>query len=138
MLGINSNKSRTCLELAELLSLVPDGPPPPRPPRRRRRLSTRDAADIVLAYQAGATGSELASKYGINRRTVSAVVARGGASLRYRLIGSEELAQAIQQYESGRSLAEIARELGVSRGTVCTALRAAGVVIRDSHGRSLQ
>jgi transposase-like protein len=86
-----------------------------------------------MAYQAGATVAELAERHGINRRTVSAVVNRGGGSLRYRLIGPTELSLATEMYESGRSLASIGGHLGVSPNTVRLALDSTGVQTRDSY-----
>jgi hypothetical protein len=62
-------------------------------------------------------------------------VTKAGVPLRYRLIGSRDLMQAITQYESGKSLASVADQLGVAVNTVRSALVAAGVEMRDSHGR---
>lgn len=135
-LGVYSNKSRTSHELGELLALVPDGPPPPssRQPRLRRRPeATND--EIAAAYSRGATVNELAKRYHVNRRTVSAIVTRAGFSLCYRLIGPVELAQATALYESGQSLAMVAEQLGVAPNAVRAALIKVGVEMRGTHGR---
>jgi hypothetical protein len=100
--GVYSNKHRTCLELGELLALVPDGPPPtsPRPVRQRRRSKVTDE-EIAAAYARGATLAGLATRYSLNRRTMAAVVTKAGVPLRYRLIGSRDLMQAITWQVSG-------------------------------------
>ena len=136
MLGLYSNKRRTTLALQELLAMEPDGPAPTslRHGRQRRR-SVQTNADILATYREGTTVSVLAEKYGINRRTVSAVALRGGGSLRYRLIGPKDLILATDLYESGMSVASIANRPSVAPNTVRSALRGAGVAIRDRHRR---
>lgn len=90
---------------------------------------------MAAAYVQGATLSELANRYGLNRRTVSSIVTRAGVPTRYRHIGPSELSQALREYQSGKSLASVAGPLGVSANTVRSALLAAGITMRDRYGQ---
>ena len=135
MLGNYSNKTRTALDLREVLAIVPDGPPPTSSKHARRHRRSKEVdAEIASSYLGGDTVNLLAARYGVDRRTISAVVSRAGGSLRYRLIGEDELALATVLYASGESLASIGSNLGVAANTVRTALLAAGVTMRDTHG----
>jgi hypothetical protein len=76
--------------LETLLRKLPDPtkpvpPPADRPrPRRARQLDADQVQELIAGYQAGATVYELATRFGIERRTVSAILHRHGVPVRRR------------------------------------------------------
>ena len=110
--------------------------PPARTHRSRTHLSQQDMDDLVAGYKSGATTKELSAIFGIHHHTVSIYLKRRGVALRYKVMRPEQIALARQLYESGLSLAKVADQLGPSHNTIrAELLVAAGVEMRDSHGR---
>ena len=107
----------------------------PPPAQRQRRLQRAEQEDLVARYQAGDLMSELAQRYGIHRRTVSAILKRHGVPTRPSGLAPEQVQRAVLMYAQGRSLAKIGKLLGVDAGTVHARLRQQGVQMRDTHGR---
>lgn len=119
---------------------VPDLPlvrgcTPPPPTQRQRRLDAAEQEDLVARYQAGDLMTELAERYGIHRRTVSAILKRHGVPTRTSGLSPEQIQHAVLLYAQGQSLAKIGKALGVDAGTVQGHLREQGVQMRDTHGR---
>jgi transposase-like protein len=108
-----------------------------KPLQHQRRLAKEQAIEVVDRYQAGATLRELATRYGINRNTVSAILRRHGVAARRRGLSSEQVQLAAQLYTEGRSLASIGRKLGVDGETVRIRLRQHGVRMRDPRTPTL-
>jgi len=80
-------------------------------------------------------GVELATRFGIERRTVSAILHRHGVPMRRRGLSPEQVDDAIHLYNLGWSLARVGQYLGVDHTTVLTTLRQRGIPTRDTHGR---
>jgi DNA-binding CsgD family transcriptional regulator len=78
--------------------------------------------------------AELAERYGIHRRTVSAILKRYGVPTRVSGSSPEQIQHAVLMYAQGQSLAKIGKALGVDAGTVHGRLREQGVQMRDTHG----
>lgn len=104
---------------------------------RQRQVHLLDEAkdELVDRYRRGALQRELADAYGIERRTVSAIIAGRGARRR-RGLDEHGVDEAVNRYESGQSLAEVGRALGVDHGTVRNRLLDRGTAMRDTHGRA--
>lgn len=107
----------------------------PAPAQRQRRLQQPEQEELVSRYQAGDLMSELAERYGIHRRTVSAILKRHGVPTRASGLAPEQVQRAVLMYAQGQSLARIGTQLGVDATTVHTRLREQGVRMRDTHGR---
>ena len=92
--------------------------------RLRVILSPDDKHQLVEAYLAGSKIRELARQFGINRETVSKVLAERGVERRYHQKVSVDLVRAAELQAQGHSINEIAAELGVGRTTLVRARRA--------------
>jgi DNA-binding MarR family transcriptional regulator len=90
----------------------------------------------VQRYQAGDLMTELAERYGIHRRTVSAILKRHGVPTRASGLSPEQIQRAVLMYAQGQSLGKIGKLLGVDATTVHARLREQGVRMRDTHGRA--
>ena len=104
-------------------------------PRRARQLDTDQVQELIAGYQAGATVYELGARFGIERRTVSAVLRRHGVPMRRRSLSNDQVDTAVHLYALGWSLARVGEQLGVDPTTVPNCLRRRGVRTRDAHGR---
>jgi len=105
------------------------------PTQKQRRLEQAEQEELVARYQAGDLMTELAERYGIHRRTVSAILKRHGVPTHASGLSEEQIQHAILLYAQGQSLAKIGKALGVDAGTVHARLRERGVRMRDTHGR---
>lgn len=96
------------------------------------------AAEIVTAYEAGASSTTLAAKYGTTQHAILKLLRDNGATIRtkggwarvYRDGFTEELATL---YASGMTIQQIAERLGIGFGSVRRGLAAGGVQSRP-HG----
>jgi DNA-directed RNA polymerase specialized sigma24 family protein len=114
----------------------PDSRPAPRPPfKLSQRLSADTTAEILAAYEAGCPSTELATRFKIGKASVLRLLADHDVTRRRQPLTPEQIAEGIRLYESGLSIARVSEYLGVMVRTLGTALRAAGVQMRDSHGR---
>jgi len=115
---------------------MPVKPTADRPkPGRARQLNKEQVQRLIEDYQAGATVYELGDRFGINRRTVSAILKRHGVTMRRRGLSPEQVDEAVRLYEAGWSLARIGERMGVDPTTVLNRLRERGVKTRDAQGR---
>ena len=106
----------------------------------QRRLSPTDIHDLISAYQAGATISQLADDFGVHRTTVAGHldrhrVARHNEQTAWDI---EILRQAAELYATGLSLADVADQFGVDAQTVASRFRRAGVAVRPRRGWTLR
>lgn len=112
---------------------------PPGPPRRSLlQLSRPDEAalqEAETAYLSGRSLKAVAKEVGIGHERLSRLLRERGLRLRNQSPTREETAQMKTRYKEGMSLERIGAVLGYSPGTVRAHLRAARVVMRDSHGR---
>ena len=107
---------------------------PARPTRSLRqeqhKLTSEKVDQLVERYQQGESVYVLALDFSVNRRTVSAHLARRGVSTRYQILGEDDLAKAVELYTQGWSLARVGQQLGVSAGTLLNAFKRADVRTR--------
>ncbi|MBC3193910.1 hypothetical protein H7X46_22880 [Pseudonocardia sp. C8] len=90
---------------------------------------------LIKGYEAGATVYELGDQFGIERRTVSAILHRHGVAMRRRGLSDEQIDDAVRLYHQGWSLARIGDRMGVAAGTVRQRLHEHGVTMRDTQGQ---
>ena len=107
-------------------------------PRRRSRtarpLKPAQVEALIAGYRAGRSMQELASEFGIDRRTVSTYLRRAGVVVRRGDLDHEQSVEAARLYEAGWSSEQLAERFGVSADNVLKVLRCAGVVIRPRRG----
>jgi DNA-directed RNA polymerase specialized sigma24 family protein len=118
--------------------LPPEGTehePSVRPIQRQTRLDETQRRELAQRHLAGERAFELASAFNVNRRTVAQILIDAGIR-RPRSMTTDEVTNAIERYAQGESCADIGRALGRNHGTVWLALKAAGVELRDTHGRA--
>lgn len=139
--GTYSKTEQQVSELEALLRKLPDTTVPVRQPAKGRipgranQLKPDDVQKLIEGYHADATVYELGARFGIERRTVSAILHRHDVPMRRRRLSSEQVDDAVRLYGEGWSLARIGRKLSVDPTTVLTKLRERGVRMRDTHGR---
>mgnify|MGYP001819105620 CR=1 FL=1 len=102
----------------------------------QRRLSPTQLADLLDAYRAGATISQLAIEFGIHRTTVAGHLDRHGVPRHSEQSAwtDDTLREAAEMYAEGLSLADIAAEYGIDAQTVANRFRRAGVAVRPRRG----
>ena len=102
----------------------------------QRRLSPTDIDDLVEAYQAGATISQLAVEFGIHRTTVAGHLDRKGVPRRSEATVWDDnaLREAAELYATGLSLADVANRFGIDAQTVANRFRRTGVAVRPRRG----
>jgi predicted HTH domain antitoxin len=128
-------------ELESLIRKLPDPTTPPhaRPERRvpgtARQLGIELVERLIAGYRAGATVYTLGSQFGIDRRTVGAILKRNGVATRGGGLSPTEIDEAVELYESRWSLSRIAERVAVAPTTVHRRMRDRGVRMRDTHGR---
>lgn len=139
--GAYSNTKNQVSALETLRKELPDLDAPPQPTPKRAKLGrTRPLPDdqvqqLIAGYKSGATVYELGDQFGIERRTVSAILHRHGVPMRRRGLPEEQINDAIRLYAQGWSLARIAARMDVAAGTVRQRLHERGVTMRNTHGQ---
>lgn len=110
---------------------------PSRPAVRQAqvRLDPHQANALAAAYRAGHATKELATRFGVHRATVTAVLQRLGVELRQKGLSDEQVVEACRLYPGGWSLAHLGERYGVKDMTVRRYLLLAGVVMRSPHER---
>lgn len=128
--------------LEALRAKLPDLDASPQPtlkrakPARARQLDDEQVQKLIEGYEAGATVYELGDRFGIERRTVSAILHRHGVGMRRRGLSEPQIDDAVRLYAQGWSLARIATRMNITDHTVRQRLRERGVTMRDTHGRA--
>ncbi|WP_284742782.1 helix-turn-helix domain containing protein [Amycolatopsis sp. RTGN1] len=118
-------------------------PPTPRHPEsaggtesnHRYRLDDAQTQQLIASYQAGSTVYQLADEFGIERRTVSAILHRHDVPMRRRGLTDDQIDDAEHLYQQGWSLARIGNHMDVTADTVRARLLERGVAMRDTQGR---
>lgn len=91
--------------------------------------------DLVALYHKGATLVELASLFGVNRRTVATHLTRREVAIRRGRFDPSRTHEAADLYLSGLTLVEVGLKVGAGPQAVQQALASHGVVIRPGGGR---
>lgn len=104
-------------------------------PGRARQLDDAQVQKLIEGYQSGSTVYELGDQFGIERRTVSAILHRHGVPMRRRGLSGEQIDDAVRLYAQGWSLARIATRMNVDAETVRQRLHERGVAMRDTQGQ---
>ena len=104
-----------------------------------RRLLVGQEAELVAAYEAGATVESLAAEHGCSVTTVRDVLAAEGVELRARgprspLDGRE--AEVATAYEGGATVRDLAERFGANQRTIRKVLAGEGVVMRPPGRRA--
>jgi DNA-directed RNA polymerase specialized sigma24 family protein len=100
-----------------------------------RQLSQEAIDKLVSAYLTSVPTTQLVQEFNLGKGTVLRILRDAGVTMRRQGLPDDQLLEAAALYESGVSLAKIAERYGVSTKNVHTRPRAAGVGMRDSHGR---
>ncbi|MDQ3764923.1 MAG: hypothetical protein M3460_26450 [Actinomycetota bacterium] len=135
----NTNTQVEALET--LLRKLPDPaalapPSADRPkPGRARQLDANQVQALIQGYTTGATTYEPGARFGIDRRTVSAILHRHDVDMHRRGLSPGQVDDAIHLYEAGWPLARVGEHLRVDPTTVLNRLRERGIPTRDTHGR---
>ncbi|MFC7580737.1 zinc ribbon domain-containing protein [Schaalia naturae] len=91
--------------------------------------------DLVAQYREGATLVELASVFGVNRRTVATHLTRREVTIRRGRFDPSRIHEAADLYLSGLTLVEVGLKVGTGPQAVRQALASHGVVIRPGGRR---
>ena len=91
--------------------------------------------DLVTEDRDGATLVELASRFGVNRRTVAAHLVRQEVPIRRGSFDPSRIHEAADLYLSGLTLVEVGAKVGAGPQAVRRALASHGIVIRPGGGR---
>ncbi|ASR54918.1 hypothetical protein CBP52_07140 [Cellulomonas sp. PSBB021] len=91
--------------------------------------------DLVAQYREGATLVELASLFGVNRRTVATHLTRREVTIRRGRFDPSRIHEAADLYLSGLTLAEVGVKVGAGPQAVRRALASHGVMIRPGGRR---
>lgn len=91
---------------------------------------------LIQGYTAGARTYELGDRFGVDRRTVSAIIHQHDVPIRRRGLSPDQVDEAIHLYHLGWSLARVGEHLGVDPTAVRNRLQERGVGTRDTPGRA--
>ena len=91
--------------------------------------------DLVAQYREGTTLVELASLFGVNRRTVASHLTRREVTIRRGRFDPSRIHEAADLYLSGLTLVEVGMKVGAGPQAVRRALASHGVVIRPGGRR---
>jgi DNA-binding transcriptional regulator LsrR (DeoR family) len=138
LVHLYSNPKCGLEKLPKLLARATSTPQPRDQPSSRQtqvRLDARQVAELAAAYSSGQTIKELATRYGVHRVTVRALLQRHGVERRQVGLTDAQAAEACRLYPEGWSLARLAKRYDVHDMTVRRYLLLAGVVMRSPHER---
>ena len=91
--------------------------------------------ELVARYRDGATLVQLASRFGIHRRTVAEHLTRREVPIRRGRFDPSRIHEAADLYGSGLTLVEVGLKVGAGPQAVRRALAEHGVPIREGGGR---
>ncbi|WP_100515095.1 helix-turn-helix domain-containing protein [Mycobacteroides abscessus] len=106
-----------------------------------RRLSAETIAQLVAAFESGASVPDLARQYEVSKRALRQLLRDQGMQMRKQPLSDNEVELAINLYADGLSLRDIGERLGRGKTTISNALVRCGVVLRPAvrqskyHGR---
>ncbi len=98
-------------------------------------LRVEQVDDLVARYRDGATLVQLASRFGIHRRTVAEHLTRREVPIRRGRFDPSRIHEAADLYGSGLTLVEVGLKVGAGPRAVRRALAEHGVPIREGGGR---
>jgi len=113
----------------------PPSDPLPKVHKARKRLDPTATAELVAAYEAGATTRELMASYSLGKGAVLRLLRANGAQLRYQSMTPTEVDEVIRLYAQGLSLAAIGQRFDRNPSSIQHVLIRAGVLRRDPQGR---
>ena len=107
--------------------------------RHQPQQAPRASADLLqraeAAYVAGGSLKAVARQVGLGHERLSRLLREGGVVLRNHSPSISEIRLMRSMYEQGASLERVGNKFGYTAGTVRKHLIAAGVMMRDTHGR---
>lgn len=107
--------------------------------RHQPQQAPRASADLLqraeAAYAAGGSLKAVARQVGLGHERLSRLLREGGVVLRNHSPSISEIRLMRSMYEQGASLERVGNKFGYTAGTVRKHLIAAGVMMRDTHGR---
>lgn len=86
-------------------------------------------------YTGGEILRVIADDLGVSRQRLADRLRERGVRLRGEKPSAEQVLEMCRRYEQGESLARVGARLGFNPSSVRVALLAAGVNLRDTHGR---
>ncbi|MDS2171864.1 hypothetical protein Q7C18_04065 [Nesterenkonia sp. CL21] len=86
-------------------------------------------------YKGGEILRAIAGDLGVSRQRIADRLRERGVRLRGEKPSFEQLREMCLRYEQGESLSRVGARLGFNPSSVRVALLAAGVKLRDTHGR---
>lgn len=92
--------------------------------------------DAQSRYETGSVLRLIADDLGVSRQRLAARLRERGVAIRGEGPTPEQVLEMVRRYDQGESLARVGARLGSNGGTVRAYLRRAGVVMRDTHGRT--
>jgi len=99
---------------------------------QRRDFSEADIAAIIASYTNGMITSDIAAKYGCNRKTISGILKKNGVEVSKKKIKSEEeVSRILVLYERNHTIEEIANQFGVGVTVINRLLHKRGVEVRS-------
>lgn len=99
----------------------------------QKRLSNTEIAQMIAAYNAGASMRDLAKQFGCHKITISNRLKNAGVKLHGVPANKKQIDEMVRLYESGLSLADTGKRVGVSANTVLRYLRQRRIETRDPH-----
>ena len=98
------------------------------------RLDKAQRKQVADQYRAGIAVKDIATTFGIHRKTVREIAVEAGLDPHPRGLHPEDLRRAATLYRSGWSLARVGEDFGVNASTVMNALKREGVEMRPRQG----
>jgi hypothetical protein len=131
---VYTHPSRQVQRLLKMAATWPDLPEhvhdEPVKVRTARQLRPAEVDELVTAFRAGSTASQLAAEFGIYRTTVGEHLRARGIDTKYFALSPDELRQASEFYEQGWTISKLAAHFDVGGETVRARLTATGIRLR--------
>ncbi|WP_157608736.1 helix-turn-helix domain-containing protein [Saccharomonospora glauca] len=99
------------------------------------RLTDAMMLEAERRYEAKETLSVIARDLGVSRQRLAGHLRARGVKIRREGPSAEQVGEMCSRYAQGESLATVGEKVGFDAGTVRNHLIAAGVTLRDCHGR---
>ncbi|MFF2556794.1 helix-turn-helix domain-containing protein [Nocardia sp. NPDC058058] len=100
------------------------------PQKVERRLSKSMIEELIQGYRDGSSTAELASRYGVSKSAVLALLTKRGTSRRYQSMTVADVARAEQLYLNGHSLTACSKLTGFPASSINRALNKRGTSMR--------
>jgi len=98
------------------------------------RLDKAQRQQVADQYRAGVAIKEIATEFGIHRKTVREIAIAAGLDPHPCGLQSKDVERATRLYRSGWSLARVGAEFAVDASTIMSALKREGVEMRPRQG----